>query len=90
MNAQLQEFARKTLKEGLAQCTPAQQDLFKRMYVYRSPRGGAAEEIANAKNTSVNEVVDKMPEGKLDWAMQQVEATLKKNKRVVKESSQTP
>jgi hypothetical protein len=90
MNSQLQKFARKTLKEGLAQCTPAQQDLFKRMYVYRSSRGGAVEEIANAKNTSVNEVVDKMPEGKLDWAMQQVESTLHKNKRSAKESFQTP
>lgn len=90
MNSQLQEFARKTLKEGLAQCTPAQQDLFKRMYVYRSHRGGAMEEIVNAKNTSVNEVVDKMSPEKLDWAMQQVEATLHKNKTSIKETFQIP
>lgn len=69
MNTQLQEFARTTLKEGLAQCSPDQQMLFKRMY-------------ANGKlETPINEVVDKMPDSRLDWAMQQVQNTIVKNEQ---------
>lgn len=29
-------------------------------------------------NTPINDVVDKMPEDKLDWAMQQVQRTINK------------
>ena len=68
MNDQLQRYARETLKEGLSQCTDDQQMLFKRMYA----NGDLSLPIA--------EVVDRMPEGKLDWAMKQVSNTLKNNK----------
>lgn len=81
MNTQLQEFARKTLKEGLAQCSPEQQMIFKRMYVQRKRWDGAEAEIALAKAAEINDVVDKMPEERLDWAMQQVESTLIKNQK---------
>ena len=66
MNEQLINFARNELKEGLAQLTDANRLLFKRMYSH------------NNLDLPINEVVDKMPEDKLDWAMQQVSRTLKK------------
>ncbi len=64
MNEALQNFARTRLKEGLAQCTEKQQHVFRRMY---SP---------NDLERSMEDVVDRMPEDRLDWAMQQVEHTL--------------
>jgi len=66
MNHRLEEFARDTLKEGLSQCTEAQQLLFKRMY--------APEFLKD----SIDCVVEMMDADKLDWAMQQVERTLTK------------
>jgi len=80
MNEQLQQFARQTLKEGLAQCTEAEQLFFKRMYVpwaleiINQNRKMTDEEL----NTPINEVVDKMPDDKLDWAMQQVQRSINK------------
>ncbi len=67
MNQTLVDFARTNLKEGLAQCTPKQVMLFKRMY---SPYN---------LDATIEDVVDKMPIGKLDWAMLQVERTLVAN-----------
>ena len=66
MNSTLSAFARQQLKVGLAQCTEAQRLLFKRMYSHQSP------------DRPIDSVVDAMPDGKLDWAMQQVERTLAK------------
>lgn len=65
MNNQLQEFARKTLIEGLKQCSEGQQNLFKRMYAL------------GKLSLSIEDVVANMPADKLDWAMRQVENTLK-------------
>ena len=65
MNNTLQSFAKNQLKEGLKQCTEAQQLLFKRMYSH------------NNLTLSIDDVVDKMPEDKLSWAMEQVEKTLR-------------
>lgn len=67
MNKTLQDFARKTLKAGLAECSEAQQNLFKLMYA-----GGNLE-------LPINTVVDRMVDCRLDWAMQQVDATIQKN-----------
>ena len=67
MNNTLQQYARDVLKDGLKQCTDAQQLLFKRMY---SP--------GNIKKP-IEEVVDSIDADKLDWAMQQVERTLVKS-----------
>jgi len=66
MNKELQDFGRKRLKEGLAQCSEKQQALFKQMYAFKN------------RHKSIEYCVDNMPEGKIDWAMQQVERTLSK------------
>jgi hypothetical protein len=68
MNNQLVVFARETLKTDLQQCTEGQQSLFRRMYAF------------GKDELTLDEVVDSMPEEKLDWAMQQVERTLEKSK----------
>ena len=64
MNADLQAFARKVIKDGLALCTPDQQMLFKRMYSHGN------------LELPINDVVDAMPPERLDWAMQQVQRTI--------------
>lgn len=66
MNGQLENYARQTLKEGLANCTQEQQLLFKRMYSFKD------------LDCPINNVVDLVSEEQLDWAMQQVERTLQK------------
>ena len=66
MNIELQDFARKTLIDGLNQLEEKNRVFFKRMYSHKNP------------DASINEVVANMPEDKLDWAMQQVQRTLEK------------
>jgi len=66
MNTKLQDFARNELKSNLALCTEAEQHFFKRMY-------------AHGNLGSINDVVDNMPDEKLDRAMQQVERTMAKH-----------
>lgn len=74
MNTQLQNFARATLKDWLAKLPESNHDVFKLMYA----RNGGKRSVEDAKAMPINEVVDEMPADKLDWAMQQVERTLKK------------
>ena len=50
------EKVRKDMESMLRKCSPAQQNLFSRMYP------------------------DGVPDDKLDWALQQIERTLEKNK----------
>jgi len=69
MNEMLEAYARQYLKDGLAQCTDAQQLMFKRMYAH-----GRLE-------MPINDAVDGMPIEKLDWAMVQLERTLARNNR---------
>lgn len=64
MNEDLQKYARGKLKEDLAKCTDKEIYTFKRMY------------SKQPAETDINEVVDNMFSGKLDWAMQQVQRTL--------------
>jgi len=64
MNDTLQEYARETLKEGLDRLPENNITLFKRMY---SPDDLEAD---------INDVVDRMSEDRLDWAMQQVQRSL--------------
>jgi len=66
MNKQLQEFARSTLKLGLAKLDAKQVMLFKRMYSH------------NDLLKNISDVVDDMPDESLDWAMQQVQRSLEK------------
>ena len=66
MNEQLLKFAKDTLKEGLSKCDEGQQRRFKQMYSHGN------------LDMDISEVVESMPEEKLDWAMQQVQRTLDK------------
>jgi hypothetical protein len=66
MNETLSQYARQQLKLGLSQCTEQQQMLFKRMYSHKD------------LEKPIDDVVDAMPDDKLDWAMQQVERTLER------------
>ena len=68
MNSELQQFARNQLKIKLAKCTEKQQRFFKQMYAHGN------------LELSINDVIDKMDNDKLDWAMQQVQTTLNKKK----------
>ncbi len=67
MNEQTVIFMRQTLLEGLNKCTDKQVLFFKRLYA------------GDAKTKSIEFIVSNMPAAKLDWAMQQVERTLKLN-----------
>lgn len=64
MNKILCTFAREYLKQGLNLLPVDNQFIFIKMY---SPR--------NLKS-DINDVVDRMSDDKLDWAMQQVERSL--------------
>jgi len=66
MNNQIQDFARQSIKDGLVQLPQEQQMMFKQMYSH------------NNLKADINTVIINIPEDKLDWAMQQVERSLKK------------
>ena len=67
MNDQMQEFARQTLKDSLANCKAGQRDKFKQMYGFK------------IRNLPMDVIVDRMPADKLDRAMEQVQRTVDKN-----------
>ena len=64
MNKQLQDFARQTLKTGLMRLPESNHVIFKRMYA------------PDNLDADINDVVDNMPEDKLNWAMQQVQRSI--------------
>lgn len=66
MNKELQDYARSQLKDGLSKLPKSNQHLFKRMYSHKD------------LEKSIDQVVDDMPEEKLDWAMQQVQRSVDK------------
>ncbi len=66
MNSTLQKFARNYIKEALAQLPVTHSSLFKRMYSHKD------------LELPINTVVDRIPEQKLDWAMEQVRRSLEK------------
>lgn len=68
MNNELQAFARNELKMGLSKLPEKNLTVFKRMYAN-----------CNLK-MDINNIVDSIPEEKLDWAMQQVQRTLNQHK----------
>jgi hypothetical protein len=78
MNDQLQSFAREELKKGLALLPESWQDKFKLMYGREDTKLRSEEDIREIKAIPINEVVDSMSEDKLDWAMQQVNNSIKK------------
>ena len=63
-------FGKNWLKENLALCNVHQQHLFKQMYSHGN------------LNMDINDVIDAMPDDKVDWAMQQVMSTKKEVKDV--------
>lgn len=74
MNQQLQNFARNYLKTNVSTLPADNQRVFKLMYA----RNGGKRSVEEAIAMDVAGVVDEMSADSLDWAMQQVEATLKK------------
>ena len=69
MNKTVVNFIRTQIKEGLAQLEDENRLLFNRMYSHDN------------LERPVNEVVDDMPEEKLNWALTQVENSLKKKEK---------
>lgn len=69
MNKEAVVFCQNWLVKNLSLCTEPQIRLFKQMY------------CKNNFGLSVQDAVACVQEDKLDWAMQQVERTLEKNKR---------
>jgi hypothetical protein len=74
MNDQLQDFARKTLKEGLAKLPTKSHEMFKLMYA----RNGGKRSVEDSLRMDIDSVVAEIPADKLDWAMQQVQRSLDK------------
>ena len=68
MNLTFAITGKEMLKELLAQCTEQQQVMFKRMYSH------------NNLDLPINEVVEKMKDEKIDWAITQCERTVENNK----------
>jgi len=83
MNPKLQQFARDQLKEGLAKLPPSYQRIFKLMYGRGNPDNLTSliptmRTVEETEAMDVNDVVDEIPDNKLNWAMQQVDNSLKK------------
>lgn len=74
MNDALQQFARDTLKAGLAKLPESNHRTFKLMY----GREGGKRSVEDSVALPINDVVDIMEPEKLDWAMQQVAASVRK------------
>lgn len=82
MNDTLAAFARQQLKDGLARCTGRQQATFKLMYAKPTdPFDRTPEIVGLIKKAKIDDVVDGMDEEKLSWAMDQVTATLAKERQ---------
>lgn len=67
MNNRIIKFCKDYLKENISKCSERQQLIFKRMY-------------ANKKlDLDIDLVIDKIPDDKLSWAMEQIDNTILKN-----------
>jgi len=86
MNKHLQDYARKQIKEWLFQLPEAHQRTFKLLY----GRNNGKRTVEDAASLNINDVVDMVPEDRLEWAMRQVESSLNKLKNgEVKNESRT-
>lgn len=74
INKQLEDYARSQLKDGLAQLPEAHQHKFKLMY----GRDNGKRSVEDAIALPIEDLVGMMSADKLDWAMQQVDNSLKK------------
>lgn len=66
MNSTIDNFTREQIKEGLKSLPDNWQLMFKRMYSHKN------------LEADIDEVVNKMPSNKLDWALSQVENSINK------------
>jgi hypothetical protein len=66
MNIYLQNFAREFMKDGLAKLPEKNHDIFRRMYSHKD------------LEKDINQIVDDLPEDKLDWAMMQIQRSVDK------------
>ena len=73
MNSTLREFARRSILDGLGRLPPDNHAMFKLMY----GRNGGKRGVEAAKAMALEAVVREIPDDKLDWAMTQVENSLK-------------
>lgn len=73
MSDTLKEFARTKILEGLNDLPETWQEKFKLMY----GRQGGHRSVEDAVAMSLEDIVKEMPEEKLDWAMQQIERSIK-------------
>jgi hypothetical protein len=74
MNDQLKNFARETLINNLATLPDAWQIMFKRMY----GRNNGQRSLEDTMVMNIAEIVAEIPPDRLDWAMKQVDASIRK------------
>jgi len=74
MKNQLKAFAHQTLQDGLDRLPAGWQNKFKLMY----GRRGGKRSVVDCEAMPMSDVIAEIPDGNLDWAMQQVENSLKK------------
>jgi len=83
MNQQLQDFARKTILDGLNQLPVDWQNKYKLIY----GRKNGKKTVEDTLIVPIEIIVAETPEDKLDWAMQQIEESLKKFKIINNEKT---
>lgn len=74
MNNTLKTYAKSQILNGLLKLPDGWQEKFKLMY----GRNGGKRSVEDAKAMTIEEVVEEMSEEKLDWALSQIENSLKK------------
>lgn len=72
MNHLLKTYAKNWLNEHLSLLPEANVEIFHKMYGRRDGRRS----LEDALSISTSQVIEEMPDEKLDWAMQQVERTI--------------
>lgn len=85
MNDQLKQFAIDKIRTGLAKLPEDQQHNFKLMYARGDPQTVKTKDyyaitVEDMKAMSIDEVILKIPDEKLDWVMEQVQNSLKELK----------
>jgi hypothetical protein len=79
MNDTLKQFARQQIKDGLNKLPIDHHRIFKLMYGRGGYTPGTTTRTAEeAEVLPIHQVVDEIPAEKLDWAMQQVDNSLRK------------
>jgi hypothetical protein len=77
MNDNLKTYAKSQILDGLLKLPEDWQEKFKLMY----GRNGGKRSIEDTKAMMIEKVVNEIPEEKLDWALQQIENSLKRLKK---------